>query len=106
MPILDDVEQKSDEGEEKPLVIIQSRLHDVDHAGPLKLEEGGYELLHLPMHYPEPPPVGEIDLATVDSAVLRRLIEEVRNEEAEGRPNAYNRIHNRHNRSGYNRSFG
>jgi hypothetical protein len=32
------------------------------------------------------------------SPVLARLIEEVRNEKAEG-PNAYNRMHNRHNRS-------
>jgi hypothetical protein len=30
--------------------------------------------------------------------VLARLIEEVRNEKAEG-PHAYNRMHNRHNRS-------
>ena len=32
------------------------------------------------------------------SPVLARLIEEVRNEKAED-PNAYNRMHNRHNRS-------
>ncbi|WP_373369230.1 YhhA family cyclophane-containing RiPP [Sphingomonas folli] len=33
----------------------------------------------------------------VDSAVLSRLIEEVRNG-ATGAPTAYNRMHNRHNR--------
>lgn len=32
------------------------------------------------------------------SPALARLIEEVRNEKAEG-PHAYNRMHNRHNRS-------
>ena len=32
------------------------------------------------------------------SPVLARLIEEVRNEKTEG-PHAYNRMHNRHNRS-------
>lgn len=34
----------------------------------------------------------------VDSPTLARLIEEVRNEEA-NTANAYNRMHNRHNRS-------
>jgi hypothetical protein len=40
----------------------------------------------------------ERDLAVSPSAVLARLIEEVRNEKADG-PHAYNRMHNRHNRS-------
>ena len=40
----------------------------------------------------------EIDLTKIPSPVIARLIEEVRNEET--RPiNAYNRYHNRHNRS-------
>jgi hypothetical protein len=34
---------------------------------------------------------------TLDSAVLARLIEEVRNNQASS-PTAYNRMHNRHNR--------
>lgn len=34
-----------------------------------------------------------------DSPTLRRLIEEVRREQADS-PNSYNRFHNRHNRSG------
>ncbi len=34
------------------------------------------------------------------SIVLERLIEEVRNERERGTVNAYNRMHNRHNRSG------
>ncbi len=38
-----------------------------------------------------------IERKDIKSAVLRRLIREVR-EEKEGRPTAYNRIHNRHNR--------
>jgi hypothetical protein len=37
-------------------------------------------------------------LSAPHSSVLARLIEEVRTEKAEG-PNAYNRMHNRHNRS-------
>jgi len=40
-----------------------------------------------------------IDASTIPSAVLRRLIEEVRYEKANN-INAYNRTHNRHNRSG------
>jgi hypothetical protein len=40
----------------------------------------------------------EIDINKLPSRVLARLIEEVRNEEASV-PNAYNRYHNRHNRS-------
>lgn len=34
---------------------------------------------------------------TIDSAALARLLEEVRNN-VEFSPNAYNRMHNRHNR--------
>lgn len=33
------------------------------------------------------------------SVILARLVEEVRLDQAEGRPNAYDRMHNRHNRS-------
>lgn len=40
----------------------------------------------------------EAESRTPPSAVLARLIAEVRNEGAEV-PNAYNRMHNRHNRS-------
>ena len=40
----------------------------------------------------------EIDLSKIPSPVLARLIEEVRNEETTTN-NAYNRYHNRHNRS-------
>jgi hypothetical protein len=40
----------------------------------------------------------EPDAGVASSSVLARLIEEVRNEKAES-PNAYNRMHNRHNRS-------
>lgn len=45
-------------------------------------------------------PVDEIDITRVDSVVLRRLIEEVRNEDASGeRLHSYDRVYNRHNRS-------
>jgi hypothetical protein len=40
----------------------------------------------------------EIDLSHLSSPTLARLIEEVRNEEATS-AHAYNRMHNRHNRS-------
>lgn len=46
---------------------------------------------------PEPKREG-LEARTPPSAVMARLIEEVRTEKAEG-PNAYNRMHNRHNRS-------
>lgn len=42
--------------------------------------------------------LSEIDVCQIPSPVLARLIEEVRNEES-SIPNAYNRYHNRHNRS-------
>jgi hypothetical protein len=42
--------------------------------------------------------VSKIDLNEISSPVLSRLIEEVRNEEIRS-INAYNRMHNRHNRS-------
>lgn len=38
-----------------------------------------------------------IERKNIGSAVLRRLIEEVRDDKL-GKPTAYNRIHNRHNR--------
>jgi hypothetical protein len=40
----------------------------------------------------------EIDVSEISSPTLSRLIEEVRNEEAHN-AHAYNRMHNRHNRS-------
>jgi hypothetical protein len=40
----------------------------------------------------------ELDLSKIPSPVIARLIEEVRNEETSP-VNAYNRYHNRHNRS-------
>jgi hypothetical protein len=48
-----------------------------------------------------PNPAGgphEIDVSDISSPTLARLIEEVRNEEAHN-AHAYNRMHNRHNRS-------
>lgn len=42
--------------------------------------------------------LSEIDVQQIPSSVLARLIEEVRNEEP-STPTAYNRYHNRHNRS-------
>jgi hypothetical protein len=36
---------------------------------------------------------------TIDSVTLARLIEEVRNSGTYQQPTAYNRMHNRHNRS-------
>ncbi len=48
---------------------------------------------------PEPvSKINEIDINITSSSVLTRLIEEVRNEEVFS-INAYNRMHNRHNRS-------
>lgn len=40
----------------------------------------------------------DLDEKVALGPVLARLIDEVRNEKAEG-PHAYNRMHNRHNRS-------
>lgn len=42
--------------------------------------------------------INEINVDKITSPVLARLIEEVRNEEVQS-INAYNRMHNRHNRS-------
>ncbi len=42
--------------------------------------------------------INEIEVNKISSPVLARLIEEVRNEEIYS-INAYNRMHNRHNRS-------
>ena len=52
-------------------------------------------------HTEEPsviPDLTEIDTSTISSPALARLIEEVRNEES-SEMHAYNRTHNRHNRS-------
>lgn len=46
----------------------------------------------------EPRKINGIDANEISSPVLARLIEEVRNEEVHS-INAYNRMHNRHNRS-------
>ncbi len=43
--------------------------------------------------------IDEIDIDKVDSVALRRLIEEVRNDEAASVQRVYDRIHIRHNRS-------
>lgn len=53
---------------------------------------------------PPAPPIDvmEMDLSKVESPVLRRLIDEVRNGTADN-PCPYSRFHNRHNRSGYGR---
>lgn len=40
----------------------------------------------------------QMDIDKIESPVLRRLIDEIRNEEWDG-PSPYNRWHNRHNRS-------
>jgi hypothetical protein len=48
---------------------------------------------------PEPSPkLQELDVSSISSPTLARLIEEVRNEELHN-AHAYNRMHNRHNRS-------
>lgn len=47
---------------------------------------------------PETPNLMEVDLDKIPSAVLRRLIEEVRNGDDDDRQK-YSRWHNRHNRS-------
>jgi hypothetical protein len=44
------------------------------------------------------PEVDELNASDISSPTLARLIEEVRNEEAHN-AHAYNRMHNRHNRS-------
>lgn len=49
------------------------------------------------MRLPNLPDPLTIDPATVDNAVLRRLITEVQ-QEMGARPGAYDRIHQRHNR--------
>ncbi len=44
-------------------------------------------------------PILSVDVEKIESAVLRRIVREVRNERDQGNPHYYNRIHNRHNRS-------
>lgn len=48
---------------------------------------------------PVPQDFWEQDASKIDNAVLKRLVEEVRADHATGNPTAYNRLHNRHNRS-------
>ncbi len=51
---------------------------------------------------PQPKPVInlDVDISKIESSVLRRLIEEARNE-TPSTIRAFDRIHNRHNRSGW-----
>ena len=46
---------------------------------------------------PSPPDLLEVDTSKIASAVLARLIEEVRNEKP-STTHVYDRVHNRHNR--------
>ena len=46
---------------------------------------------------PSPPELLEVDTSKISSAVLARLIEEVRNEKP-STTHVYDRVHNRHNR--------
>ena len=42
----------------------------------------------------------DVDLSTIKSVALRRLVEEVRDDRVKGiDPTAYNRVYTRHNRS-------
>jgi len=45
---------------------------------------------------PSPPELLEVDTSKISSAVLARLIEEVRSEKSS--THVYDRVHNRHNR--------
>jgi hypothetical protein len=47
----------------------------------------------------KPPAADVLDVPITDSPAIRRLIEEVRQDEAAGVPRSYNRVYNRHNRS-------
>ena len=47
---------------------------------------------------PKSPEVLDVTELLASSPVLARLVEEVRNEQVD-QPHAYNRMHNRHNRS-------
>jgi hypothetical protein len=57
--------------------------------------EAEQEVEEMEVHMPEE---HELDPSSITSPTLARLIEEVRNEEAHT-AHAYNRMHNRHNRS-------
>lgn len=50
-----------------------------------------------PAESPSMPDLLEVDISKISSAVLARLIEEVR-EEKSSTPHVYDRVHNRHNR--------
>jgi hypothetical protein len=58
------------------------------------------EVIDLEVEAPQKPvnELCEIDISDISSPALARLIEEVRNEEV-NTAHAYNRTHNRHNRS-------
>ena len=47
----------------------------------------------------DPPEQADVTAVVASSPVLARLVEEVRNEKINEHPLAYNRMHNRHNRS-------
>lgn len=44
-------------------------------------------------------PLPVVDITDISSAVLRRLIEEITNHQSFDGPRAFDRVHNRHNRS-------
>lgn len=46
-----------------------------------------------------PEPVLVVDVDKIESAVLRRIVREVRNDRDRGNPHYYDRVHNRHARS-------
>jgi len=50
-----------------------------------------------PTEPPSIPDLPEVDISKISSAVLARLIEEVRAEKS-STPRVYDRVHNRHNR--------
>lgn len=50
------------------------------------------------MDMPEKPDLTGIDVSKIDSVVLRRLIEEVRDGQLTHGPHAYDRVYSRHNR--------
>jgi hypothetical protein len=94
---------------QKNLPLVLKNLYDVS-CNCLGFEcgtEGGEEELNViprqeahKLEEPKErtPELHELEASNVSSPTLARLIEEVRNEEAQS-AHAYNRMHNRHNRS-------
>ena len=63
------------------------------------MDEGNRHLVKVEEEPQKPSAtLDELDVSSISSPVLARLIEEVRNEEI-CTVHAYNRMHNRHNRS-------